>query len=79
MTSDPYIDLAEEILWFITGLPNTIAPEIYYFVVMHGLDEGPAWEESANLCKITEALTKSGGFKRMSVTVRRWAKDSRES
>jgi hypothetical protein len=62
-------DLANEIVGFIEALPITIRTDILYFVMMYALDEAPS-EHHTFLPRIQDALTKTGGMKRMSATLR---------
>jgi hypothetical protein len=62
-------DLAFEILKFIEALPTTIQADVLIFVLMYGLDQS-SMEIETFLPHILGALTKTGGLKRFSATIR---------
>jgi hypothetical protein len=62
-------DLAEEIVRFLESLPDTIRTEILYSTMMYANDED-SMETETYLPKIKNKLTKTGGLKRMSATIR---------
>lgn len=62
-------DLAEEIVHFLESLPDTIQPEVLFSMMMYANDEAST-ESETFLPRIKDHLTKTGGFKRMSATLR---------
>ena len=62
-------DIAEVIVHFIESLPATIRTEILLFIMMYALDRD-TMETEIFLPTIRDELTKTGGMKRMGVTLR---------
>jgi hypothetical protein len=62
-------DIAKAILHFIESLPATIRTEILLFIMLYALDRD-TMETEIFLPTIRDELTKTGGTKRMSVTLR---------
>jgi hypothetical protein len=67
--TDQTQDIAEVILHFVESLPPTIGNELLLFVMMYGLDRD-SMETEIFIPTIRDELTKTGGMKRMSVTLR---------
>jgi hypothetical protein len=62
-------DIAEAIVKFVESLPSTISSNILVFVMVYALDLD-TMEVDTFLPTIRDQLTKTGGMKRMSVTLR---------
>jgi len=62
-------DLAEIIARFVESLPSTISADVLVFVLMYAFDEDPR-ELAKFVPNIRDKLTKVGGMKRMSATLR---------
>jgi hypothetical protein len=69
MSRNTVPDLAEEIVHFLESLPDTIRTEILFSMMMYANDED-SMETETYLPKIKNELTKTGGLKRMSATIR---------
>jgi hypothetical protein len=68
MSPEP-TDIAQVIVHFVESLPTTISSSILLFVMMYALDRD-SMEAETFVPSIRDALTKTGGMKRMSVTLR---------